>query len=101
MKIGRDLPLVASVLKRDGSRCVACGFDLNCAITVHHAIPRAYGGVDSESNLTALCANCHKVVHWLSIGKRLDGREGQEAKRSLSPGAYLKIRLFVDLSAAI
>jgi hypothetical protein len=35
MKIGRDVPLVASVLKRDGSRCVACDFDLNCALAAH------------------------------------------------------------------
>jgi hypothetical protein len=97
MRIGRDLPLVASVLKRDGFRCVACGFDLNCAIAVHHCVPRAQGGVDSPSNLTTLCANCHKVVHWLSIGERLDGREAQQVKRLRTPDAYLKVRALAEI----
>ena len=98
MEIGRDLPLVVSVLKRDGSRCVACGFRLNCALTVHHCVPRAFGGVDSGSNLTTLCTNCHKIVHWLSIGTRLDGREAEEAKRELkSPNAYLTIRSLAEI----
>lgn len=98
MKIGRELPILASVLMRDGYRCVACGFDLQCALTVHHTVPRAYGGVDAESNLVTLCANCHKVIHWLSVGTRLAGRETEDAKRSLSPDAYVKIRSLAEIT---
>jgi hypothetical protein len=96
MKFGDDLPLRASVLERDALRCVACGFDLPCAIAVHHVAPIALGGVDAASNLTTLCANCHRVVHWLSVGERLNGREAERAKRALSPAAYEKIRALAE-----
>lgn len=40
------------------------------ALAIHHIIPVALGGRDVASNLTTLCANCHRIVHWLATGDR-------------------------------
>lgn len=33
-------------------------------IQVHHVVPVARGGGDEDSNLVAICANCHRIAHW-------------------------------------
>jgi hypothetical protein len=62
--------LTPSVLRRDGARCRACGISVRQVLVVHHMTPVEWGGRDLLSNLTTLCANCHRIVHWLSVGDR-------------------------------
>jgi len=50
--------LRASILKRDGYRCVECGAP---ATEVHHIVDRALGGTDHPSNLESLCAPHHQA----------------------------------------
>lgn len=45
-------------------RCMKCGFDLYPeAIEIHHIVPLTKGGKDNLSNVTLLCANCHRHAH--------------------------------------
>ena len=62
--------LGVTVLRRDRARCQACGISSRPVLAIHHVIPVALGGRDALSNLTTLCANCHRIVHWLSTGDR-------------------------------
>jgi 5-methylcytosine-specific restriction endonuclease McrA len=79
--------LGALVFQRDGFRCVACGFSIRSTLAVHHIIPKSLGGRDHEANLKTLCANCHRIVHWLSVGRRLEGRAAVGLKEALSPSS--------------
>ena len=85
-------------MARDGYRCVACGFDLQCALAAHHRLPRDLGGRDTPSNLVTLCANCHKAVHWLAVEGRQHGQEADRARRLYPPTAFAKL---IDLAEAI
>lgn len=69
-------PTYARVLLRDRERCTACRTTVRQVLTVHHVIPRELGGSDNLNNLTTLCANCHRIVHWLSVGERLMHTQG-------------------------
>lgn len=53
----------AAVLKRDGYVCQCCqrGGRVTLATEVDHVVPRAEGGSDDETNLQAICAECHKA----------------------------------------
>jgi hypothetical protein len=62
--------LGSRVPQRDGSRCQVCGTSARPVLAIHHVIPVALGGRDIFRNLTTLCANCHRIVHWLSAGNR-------------------------------
>ena len=63
-----------AAVQRDGGRCQACGIAERPVLAVHHIVPTSLGGRDVLSNLTTLCANCHRIVHWLSAGDRsVDG----------------------------
>jgi hypothetical protein len=98
MKFGSERPEMREVLERDHNRCVACGVDLKCALSVHHRKPKEPGGRDTLSNLTTLCVNCHKIVHWLSVAERLEGPEGNEARQNprLS-SAFAKLRELAEV----
>lgn len=48
------------VLERDGYTCRFC--KEKTTKTVHHLIPRAYGGSHKMSNLAAACYFCHDAV---------------------------------------
>ncbi len=58
-------------------------------LAIHHIIPVALGGRDAISNLTTLCANCHRIVHWLSTGDRSIDAHGY----GLGPSALSRRRL--------
>jgi hypothetical protein len=62
--------LTVQVLRRDRHQCQACGIEARQVLAVHHLVPVALGGRDALSNLTTLCANCHRGVHWLATGDR-------------------------------
>lgn len=64
----------AAVIQRDGGRCIECGDALTSPEAhVHHLIPRAYGGTDTEDNLVTLCRACHAGRH-LNLQARLGRR---------------------------
>src|SRR6266516_611392 len=98
MKVGRERAEIHAVMARDGYRCVACGFDLLCALAAHHRLPRELGGRDTLSNLVTLCANCHKAVHWFAVDKRERGPEADKARNLYTAPAYAKL---IDLAEAI
>jgi hypothetical protein len=60
--------LAPKAMRRDRNRCQACGTAAKPILAVHHVIPVALGGRDRLDNLTTLCANCHRIVHWLARG---------------------------------
>jgi hypothetical protein len=62
--------LVPKALRRDRTRCQACGIPAKPVLAVHHVIPVTLGGRDALTNLITLCANCHRTVHWLATGDR-------------------------------
>jgi hypothetical protein len=62
--------LAPRALRKDQNRCQACGTSAKPILAVHHVIPVALGGRDRLDNLTTLCANCHRIVHWLATGDR-------------------------------
>lgn len=64
------LELGTKALRRDRMRCRACGIPAKPVLAVHHIIPISFGGRDVLGNLTTLCANCHRIVHWLATGDR-------------------------------
>lgn len=56
--------------ERDQGRCSACGLGVSAVLSLHHVVPVWLGGTNRPSNLTVLCANCHRLVHWLASGDR-------------------------------
>jgi 5-methylcytosine-specific restriction protein A len=48
---------------RDKYRCQPCQLDgrVTLAVEVDHIVPQAEGGDDGESNLQAICGDCHEV----------------------------------------
>ena len=52
-----------AVLKRDGYVCQPCKRNnhTTMATEVDHVIPQAEGGSEDESNLQAICTDCHKA----------------------------------------
>ena len=50
--------------------CQVCGISAKPVLAIHHVIPVELGGRATLANLTTLCANCHRMVHWLSTGDR-------------------------------
>lgn len=57
----------ARIKKRDGDKCVRCGFPDK--LTIHHVIPVSEVGshgeekISSDDNLVTLCERCHTNVH--------------------------------------
>lgn len=51
------------VMKRDGYLCQPCNREgrITLATEVDHVIPQAEGGSDDETNLQAICDECHKA----------------------------------------
>ena len=58
-------------LERDGYECQFCGLSNaehkqrdggNRGLSVHHIIPRSYGGGNNLGNLITVCEPCHKTV---------------------------------------
>jgi 5-methylcytosine-specific restriction protein A len=48
------------VLLRDQYTCQCCGY-VDHKLEVDHIVNKARGGTDDESNLQALCSDCHKT----------------------------------------
>lgn len=58
---------VRETTKRNlGKICVNCGSTES--IEYHHIVPLVLGGNDTESNMVALCHQCHKAAH---CGRRI------------------------------
>ena len=54
-------PVKKQVAARQFWKCHSCNQMLQSSFQVDHTIPLWMGGEDNESNLTALCANCHSI----------------------------------------
>lgn len=56
------------VLQRDNNECQNCGVKggsrRRADLEVHHIVPLESGGSNQESNLKALCSECHDAVHY-------------------------------------
>lgn len=66
----RDPHVVAFALKRSQGVCELCGKDApffkesgEFYLEVHHLIPLSSEGEDNPSNVSALCPNCHRMLH--------------------------------------
>jgi hypothetical protein len=70
------------VLEIQGSKCHGCGDELGKA-EFDHTIPLCKGGKDHESNIRALCGNCHSAK---SV------TEGSKSLAAVEPTGYLKSR---------
>ena len=54
-----------SILRRDDFTCQSCGCRFASAnLEVHHVLPRAQRGSDSNRNLITLCKQCHFHEDW-------------------------------------
>lgn len=51
------------IKEKFSNKCIFCGFDDFDILEVNHIIPRSMGGKNDESNLLAVCPNCHKIIH--------------------------------------
>lgn len=73
---------VRETTKRNlGKVCVNCGSTES--IEYHHIVPLALGGNDTESNMVALCHQCHKAAHC--------GRHMSHYANTTNPGRKSKI----------
>lgn len=61
--IGQWQKLRAKIMKRDGGLCQQCLRDGHTtpATDCDHIVPLLAGGTDDESNLQALCRDCHNI----------------------------------------
>jgi ATP-dependent DNA helicase RecQ len=64
------------VLERDGWRCQNCGSAMN--LQIHHLKPRSKLGHDEISNLLALCAGCHALLHGKTRKLSFEQRESRK-----------------------
>lgn len=55
---GRNAAKAKRVLRRDAHTCYQCG---NQAHEADHITPLAEGGADDETNMAAICRQCHRV----------------------------------------
>lgn len=82
--------VVAYVLDRAADRCECCGQqpfrrdDGTTYLEVHHLRPLAEGGSDTVENAVAVCANCHRELHF--------GRDRVIRRR----GMYDRIAMLVE-----
>jgi 5-methylcytosine-specific restriction endonuclease McrA len=66
----RDPKVVAWVVEAADHTCEVCGargfatISGECYIEVHHLVPLAEGGPDTVSNTVAVCAGCHRELHY-------------------------------------
>ena len=53
---------VKKIMNRLNIGCSSCGWN-QASLDLHHIIPKSKGGNNINSNLTALCPNCHRLAH--------------------------------------
>lgn len=76
--------LRATVLERDGYKCVECHVTEELAL--HHKLPVSEGGAHTDDNLVTLCWDCHKKAHiargdWYAgkmLGKKPEWMQGKK-----------------------
>lgn len=51
------------LIKRNGTKCMLCGYDAGFCIEWHHIVPLSDGGKSNYTNGALLCPNCHTLVH--------------------------------------
>jgi len=56
--------LKKSIKQSQGYHCACCGRKFQYfVLQIHHITPRRNGGGNEESNLVAVCNNCHTIIH--------------------------------------
>jgi hypothetical protein len=72
----KDIPLVATLLARDGNNCFFCGLDMDPADrTIEHLVPVAHGGPNHLSNLVLAHRACNSNAGHLSVMDKIRLRE--------------------------
>lgn len=59
---------VSKVLHRLNVGCSNCGWK-ESSCDIHHILPVSKGGTDTNTNLTILCPNCHRLAHTNKLDK--------------------------------
>ena len=77
IKIKRNTSL-AIRYKEKHSKCVNCGCEDFNMLMVHHIVPLSNGGLDVESNMVTLCAECHNRAH----GKAWNNKKGSSGRNA-------------------
>ncbi len=64
----KKLKLKNSIREGDDNLCCFCRrniYDVSTDETLHHKIPRRYGGLDNPENLITICSDCHRLLETL------------------------------------
>lgn len=61
---------------------------------MHHIVPRALGGNDSEDNLRLLCEDCHRAEHRLNRSELT--KKGIEKIRKTPSVKYINLKVFYE-----
>jgi len=49
--------------KKSIGKCIFCGEDAYCALSVHRITPGSEGGGYTRENVLVTCENCHRKIH--------------------------------------
>lgn len=60
----------AEVLEIFGNECEICGFYNEKILEIHHILPLSKGGSNNWDNLSVLCPNCHRTIHFILNSNR-------------------------------
>ena len=90
MTVGREVKI--AVLARDKFTCQCCkqgGKSWLPILVVHHKVPNACGGPNTEDNLITLCQNCHMRLHVYTMrGLQVDKSELSEQETATLKRIY-------------
>lgn len=86
-----DPDLSARVAKRSRNRCAVCNFSLTPALAIHHRTPIEFGGTDSARNLTQVCGNCHRLIHYFGADIRRLKATRKALAKELSGSAVARL----------
>lgn len=71
-----------AVKNEEGYMCFCCQKQFASSdLTIHHIKPRAKGGSDRRSNLTAACVPCHRRIHKFGENKARQRAKEEQAKK--------------------
>lgn len=84
----------AHVIKKQNGKCDICRSFLPWILELHHVIPVAKGGIGLDSNIVALCPNCHAIVEKCKTKTINDPRFHDWIRDTYGDDAYKKIEGF-------
>lgn len=89
------------ILRRAKRLCEICGFDFFVVLNIHHILPVQLGGSADDSNLIALCPNCHALAHHFSFGKNPEGNIRALVDVGLSEDQAKRLLLVANTQAEV